>query len=81
MKCEANFFQTKLLCVTNVTGPAITCVLCRDLQLTVMFSGLYNKIRLKERFGEKVRKGISNKIIVTLVTQGLLSSFLSRPVE
>ena len=63
MKCEANFFQTKLLCVTNVTGPAITCVLCRD------------------PFKGKIwRKGNSNKIIVTLVTQGLLSSFLSRPV-
>ena len=48
MKCKANFFQTKLLCVTNVTGPAITCVLCRDL------SGLYNKICLKERFRGKV---------------------------
>ena len=57
---------------------AITCVLCRDLHLTLKFSGLYKKICLKE--SEVWRKDISNKIIVTLVTQGLLSSFLSRPV-
>ena len=55
-----------------------TCVLCRDLHLTLKFSGLYKKICLKE--SEVWRKDISNKIIVTLVTQGLLSSFLSRPV-
>ena len=57
---------------------AITCVFCRDLHLTIMFSGLYKKICLKE--SEVWRKVISNKIIVTLVTQGLPSSFLSRPV-
>ena len=44
-----------------------------------MFSGLLQKKTcLKE--GEDRRKSFSNKIIVTLVTQGLLSSFLSRPV-
>ena len=57
---------------------AITCVFCRDLHLTIMFSGLYKKICLKE--SEVWRKVISNKISVTLVTQGLPSSFLSRPV-
>ena len=57
---------------------AITCVFCRDLHLTLTFSGLYKKICLKE--SEVWRKVISNKIIVTLVTQGLPSSFLSRPV-
>ena len=57
---------------------AITCVFCRDLHLTLMFSGLSKKICLKE--SEVWRKVISNKIIVTLVTQGLPSSFLSRPV-
>ena len=57
---------------------AINCVFCRDLQLTLMFSGLYKKLCLKE--SEVWRKVISNKIIVTLVTQGLPSSFLSRPV-
>ena len=49
----------------------ITCVLRHDLQLTPMFSGLYKKICLKE--SEVWRKVISNKIIVTLVTQGLPS--------
>ena len=44
----------------------------RDLRLTFMFSGL------KE--SEVWRKVISNKIIVTLVTQGLPSSFVSCPV-
>ena len=38
----------------------------------------YKKICLKEI--EVWRKVISNKIIVTLVTQGLPSSFLPRPV-
>ena len=57
---------------------AITCVFCRDLHLTIMFSGLYKKICLKE--SEVWRKVISNKTSVTLVTQGLPSSFLFRPV-
>ena len=57
---------------------AINGVFCRDLHLTLMFSGLYKKLYLKE--SEVWRKVISNKIIVTLVTQGLPSSFLSRPV-
>ena len=57
---------------------AITCVFCRDLHLKLMFSGLYKKICLKE--SEVWRKIILNKSIVTLVTQGLPCSFLSRPV-
>ena len=52
---------------------AITCVFCRDLHLTSMFFGLYKKICLKE--SEVCRKVILNKIIVLLVTQGLLSVF------
>ena len=71
----------KLLCVTNVTGlllvcdkrdRAITCVFCRDLHLKLKFPGLYKNICLKE--SEVWRKVVSNKIIVTLVTQGLPSS-------
>ena len=57
---------------------AITCVFCRDLHLTIMFSGLYKKICLKE--SEVWRKVISNKTSVTLVTPSLPSSFLFRPV-
>ena len=57
---------------------AITCVFCRDLHLKLKFPGLNKNICLKE--SEVWRKVISNKIIVTLVTQGLPSSFLSRPV-
>ena len=57
---------------------AITCMLCRDLHLGLMFCGFYKKICLKE--SDVWRKVISNKIVVTVVTQGLLSSFLSRPV-
>ena len=57
---------------------AKTCVFCRDLHLILMFSGLYKNICLKE--SEVWRKVYSNKVIVTLVTQGLPSSFLSRPV-
>ena len=51
---------------------AITCVFRHDFYLTPMFSGLYKKICLKE--SEVWRKVISNKIIVTLVTQGLRPS-------
>ena len=54
---------------------AITCEFCRELRLTILFSGLYKKTRLKE--SEVWRKVISNK---TVGTHGLPSSFLSRPV-
>ena len=60
---------------------AITCVVCRDLHLTLMFSvfsALCKHICLKE--SEVWHKVISNKIVVTLVTQGLPSSFLYRAV-
>ena len=58
---------------------AITCEFCRDLHLTLMFSGLDKKISLMEN--EVWRNVIiSNEIIVTLVTQGLPSSIPSRPV-
>ena len=57
---------------------AITCVLFRDLHLKLKFPDLYKNICLKE--SEVWRKVISNKIIVTRVTQGLPSSLLSRPV-
>ena len=53
-------------------------MLCRDLHLGLMFCGFYKKICLKE--SDVWRKVISNKIVVTVVTQGLPSSFLSRPV-
>ena len=43
--------------------------------LTLMFSGLCENICLKE--SEVWRKVVSNKITATLVTQGLLASFLS----
>jgi len=57
---------------------AIMCVFCHDLHLTLMFPGLDEMICLKE--SEVWQRVISNKIIVMLVTQGLPSSFLSRPV-
>ena len=57
---------------------AITYVFCGDLHLTQSFLVFYKTTCLKE--GEVWRKRFSNKIIVTLVTQGLPSSFLSRPV-
>ena len=57
---------------------AITYMFCGDLDLTQSFLVFYKKTCLKE--GEVWRKSFSNKIIVTLVTQGLPSSFLSRPV-
>ena len=57
---------------------AITCEFYLDIISTLIFSCLYKKIRLKE--SEVWRKVISFKIIVTLDTQGLQSSFLSCPV-
>ena len=74
----------KHLCVTKVTGllpethkvSAITWQFC--LPITLMFPGLLQKICSKEFV--VWRKVFSNKIIVTLVTQGLPSSFPSRPV-
>ena len=56
---------------------AITCVFCRDLHLTLIFSGrLHNKNCLKK--GEVCG---GNEIIVTLVSQSLSSPVLSRPDE
>ena len=64
--------------VCDKSDRAITCMLCRDLHLGLMFCGFYKKICLKE--SDVWRKVISNKIVVTVVTQGLPSSFLFRPV-
>ena len=66
--------MAKRLCETNVTGLFLACY----PHLTLMFCGLYQKKYLKE--SEVWHKVISNKIIVTLVIQGLLSSFHSSPV-
>ena len=64
--------------VCDKRDKAITCILCPDLHLALIFCGLFKTICLKE--SEVWRKVISNKIVVTVVTQGLPSSFLSRPV-
>ena len=56
----------------------ITFVFCRDLHLTSMFSSLLQKDLLKVRWSLVER--FTRIIIVPLVTQGLSSSFLSRPV-
>ena len=57
----------------------VTYVFCGDLHLSQCFLVFYKKTRLKE---DKVQqKCFSNKIIVTLVTQVLPSSSLSRPVS
>ena len=67
----------KQLCVTNVTRllPVGFVVIFTSHQGFLVH---YKKICLKE--SEVWRKVVSNKIIVTLVTQGLPSSFLYRPV-
>ena len=59
----------------NVTGLLVVYFVGNSLYINV-FLLLYKKIFVKER--EVWQKGFSNKIIVTLVTQGLLSS--SSPV-
>ena len=59
----------------------IVCVFRRDLHLTLMFSGLLQK-RSVWGLGFSVWGNFfsSNKTVVTLVTQGLPSSLISRPV-
>ena len=71
--------MAKCLSVTNVTGilPVLACFVRNSLNFDVYLL-FYKKICLKEC--EVWRKVFSNKIIVTLVTQGLPSSFLSFPV-
>ena len=64
--------------VRDKSDRTITYVFCLDIHLTLTFTVFTKKIRLKE--SEVWRKVVSNKIIFTLVTQGLPSSFLSRPV-
>ena len=65
------------LCVTNVEGLLLVCFVVIFTNINGFWS-FTKKICLKER--EVWRKLISNIIIVTLVTQGLRSSFYSRPV-
>ena len=70
----------KRLWVTNETWLLLACSVVSDLHLTLILPVFFlqNHICLKKvKFG-----GIffSNKIIVTFVTQGLQSSFLSRLV-
>ena len=61
----------------NMTGPLVVYFVGNSLYIDV-FLLLYKKIFLKEC--EVWQKGFSNKIIVRLITQCLLSSFLCRPV-
>ena len=63
--------------VRDESGKAITIMSLSSLNINVFWS-VYKKICLKE--SEVWRKVISNKIIVTLVTQALSSSFHFRPV-
>ena len=68
----------KRLYVTNVTGLLLMCFDVIFTQVNVFCLVLYKMTGLEE--GAVRRKSFSNKVIVTLVTQGLPSSFLSRPV-
>ena len=75
------FFQTKLLC--DKRDRAITCLLCRDLHLTLKFSGLCKKICLKERFGGKIFQTklfsrLSHKVCCFLSSPVLLCKFTYR---
>ena len=67
----------KCLCVTNLTRPLLLCFVVIFTNIDVFWS-FTKKICLKE--SEFSRTVISNKIIVTLVTQGLPSFLLSCPV-
>ena len=64
----------KRVCVTNVTGLCVVVIFTKYQ----CFSAFYNRICLKE--DEVWGNFFSNKIIVTLVRQGLPSSLLARPV-
>ena len=55
----------------------ITYEFCSDLHSPLIFSGLLQKDLFKERWS--LAESNFNKIIVTLVTEGLPSSFLFRP--
>ena len=68
--------MAKRLCVTNVAGLLLACsvVIFTKYQCFLVF---YKKICLKEV--EVCDKFFSNKIIVTLVTQGLPPSILYCP--
>ena len=68
----------KRLYATNVTGLLLTCFVVIFTSVTVLCMVFWKKTCLK--VGEVRRKIFSNKIIYTLVTQGLPSSFLSRTV-
>ena len=76
--------RVKRSCVTNVTRLLLACFVVIFTSLFFVFDFLFfflffnKKICLKD--GEAWWKGFSNRIIVTLVTQGLPSSFLSRAV-
>ena len=70
--------RKKRTLVRDKRDRGITCVFCRDLHLTLMFSGLLQKHLCKGKLS--LAKSYFKKIIVTLVTQGLPPSFLSRPV-
>ena len=64
----------KRLFVTNVTGLLLECFFVSSLKL--MFSGLFQKEEKKRvKFGGTF---FPIKVVVSLVTQGLPSSFLSR---
>ena len=67
----------KRLCVTKVAWLILACCVV-IFTWHNCFLVFYEKICWKE--SEVWRKVFSNKIIVTLVTQGLPSSFLSHPV-
>ena len=66
------------VCETIVTGLSLACFVVIFILHFLMFSGRLQKDLFKRRWS--LAEGFSKKIIVTLVTQRLPSSFLSRPV-
>ena len=78
-RCDVNAMKFWVDGVRDKRDRAVTCVFCRDLHSILFFLVFYKYTCLKE--GEVWRNVYSNKIIVTLVTEGLpMSSFLSLPV-
>ena len=81
-------------CLFDITGPqeeedgktgvcdnrdrAVTCVFCRDLHFTLMFSVRLQKDLFKGRWS--LAEGFYQQNYCHVVTQRLVSFFLSRPV-
>ena len=78
LRTEWQEYEDGKTLVCDKRDGAITCQFCHDLHSSLIFSGLLQKDLFKERWS-LAEESYFNKIIVTLLTEGLPSSFLFRP--